>query len=124
MLLQMIERETPENTSFLEDNQKAAPSVLIVTNGASYSIENAFHIARKTGLRLVIALYPEVAGQSQVAISGQKATACQVTPDELSQAAHLQGIQEVVAYQQDCWGEDEFDDLVNLENSQYTIVAF
>jgi hypothetical protein len=103
--------------------QAASPSILLVTNGskqASHCIENALHIAKTTGYRLVITGCAETGPLTD---SWPEEAAVQSNIARLVQAARQEGIEEVVTYEQDCWGEDEFDDLIRLENSQCTILA-
>ncbi|MBN9391590.1 MAG: hypothetical protein J0I20_26390 [Chloroflexi bacterium] len=103
--------------------QPASPSILLVTNGskqASRCIENALHIAKTTGYRLVITGCSET---DTITGSWSEEAAIEPRLANLVQAARQEGIEEVVTYEQDCWGEDEFDDLIRLENSQCTILA-
>ena len=105
------------------NSQAASPCILLITNGskqAGHCIDNAFHMAKTTGLRLVITQCTQAA---ETAESLPEQNAARSNIARLVQAARQEGIKEVVAYEQDCWGEDEFDDLIRVENSQCTILA-
>lgn len=118
--------ERKNNDFWVETVTTASPSILLITSGTGDNNDNAFQLAKRTGFRLVIALYPEgkelVSGATM--ITQLPVLSSTVMAEELTQAAHAEGIESVVTYRQDCWVEDEFDDLIKLENSQYTIVAF
>ena len=103
--------------------QAASPSILLVTNGSKQTspcIENALHIAKTTGYRLVITRCTESGSAAGSRLEEQTA---RKNLAELVQVARQEGINEVVTYEQDCWAEDEFDDLIRAENSQCTILA-
>lgn len=127
MSVQTVERVVQEVTTFIDSNQQLSPSIVLVTTGSSevrQCIGNAFRAASSTGYRLVIVLYPndELAGLLQTGHSAPLNNS-QAILDELAQAARDQGIREVKTFQQECWGEDELDELAKLENSKCMFLA-
>lgn len=128
MSVQLIETQVPEAFAFMDNSQKPSASVILITTGshrAERSIENAFRMAKRTGSRMVIALYTAQVSDKIVPViaSQQDEMSAQEILDGLVKTAYRQGIQEVKTFQQECWGEDELEDLETAENSICTILA-
>ena len=128
MSVQLIDTQGPEALAFMDNSQKPSASVILITTGskrAERSIENAFRMAKRTGSRMVIALYSaQVSDEIVPAIASQKdEMSVQEILDGLVESAYRQGVQEVKTFQQGSWGEDELEDLESAENSICTILA-